>query len=43
MDETFGIVADAARVKNFVKAVIKSNQRHEVWNEEAVPAYHNAN
>ena len=34
MDETFGIVADAARVKNFVKAVINSNQRHEVWNEK---------
>jgi hypothetical protein len=29
-----GILADAQTVKEFVKTVIKSNQRYEAWNEE---------
>ena len=31
-DQSFGITANAEKVKDFVKTVIKSNQRYEKWN-----------
>lgn len=33
-DQSLGITANAERVKDFVKSVIKSNQRFEEWNQD---------